>query len=59
MLIINNFFFWIFNFSGEMSYVLIVQPNSDKKDGGDQIYDFENENPGIEHIFSSIELHII
>ena len=30
-----------------MSYVLIVQPNQDKKDGEEAVYDFDTEDPGI------------
>jgi len=31
--------------SGEVSYVLIVQPNQDKKDGEEAVYDFDTEDP--------------
>ena len=34
-------------FSGEVSYVLIVQPNQKKEDGeAEAVYDFDTEDPG-------------
>ena len=37
----------IINYSGEMSYVLIVNPPNSEEKKGDRVYNFENEDAGI------------